>query len=249
MQFKALTWNIKSGHYQDENSITPVGNANLLSIAGSIADLQPDVVCLQEIEVNNPRSKGLDQTQEICTELTRLTGRRWYQFFLAARSMNPGYFGNAIISPHYLQMRMKLTLPRCQGRETRCCLLTSITKESATLDVATFHLGMKDEAPQAAMIKDWLTNSPLPHQHLLLGGDLNCEADSMPYQIMRNHGLTLNDAGPSGYTFRCYDSSRPARLDFWFYSPDLMVDQQLCQIIPIDISDHRPLLCTVVINE
>ncbi|MGE5454798.1 MAG: endonuclease/exonuclease/phosphatase family protein [Methylocystaceae bacterium] len=248
MDFKALTWNIKSGHYQDENSTLPVGNQYLLAIAQVIANLQPDVVCLQEVEVSNPRSCGLDQTQEICAELNRLTGQYWHQFFLAARQMNPGYFGNAIISPHHLQMRRELSLPRFQGRETRSCLVTNITAGGQTFQVGTFHLGMKDEAAQAAMIKDWLQKSPLSRDHLLLGGDLNCDANSKTYQVMREYGFVLNDAGPRGCTFRYYANTNNPQIDFWFTTPDLAPDPQQSQIIPVDISDHRPLLCTVMLD-
>lgn len=247
MLFKALTWNIKSGHYQDEDCTIPVGNEHLLVIAQVIAEVNPDVVCLQEVEVNSYRSQGLDQTREICSELIRCTGQNWRYHFMAARQMNPGYFGNAIISPHYLQMSMELTLPRCQGRENRCCLLNSILIDGKTIQVGTFHLGMKDETQQAIMIKDWLQRSPLSHQPMLLGGDLNCSEDSETYLVMRKYGAPLMDAGPSGCTFRCYCDNDNPKIDFWFYSDDLKVDNQQCQIIPVDISDHRPLLCAAVI--
>lgn len=246
--FKALTWNIKSGHYQDEDSTLPIGSQHLIEVAEVIAELAPDVVCLQEVEVKTLRSQGLDQTQVICAELTRCTGLSWQPEFMAARHMNPGYFGNAIISPHPLQMRLTLSLPKCRGRETRCCLLTNITASGVTIPVGTFHLGIKDEAVQTIMIKDWLQKLPWAGQHLLLGGDLNCSADSAAYTAMREHGFALNDAGPEGCTFRCYHNADIPKIDFWFHSPDLTIDRTQTRIIPVDISDHRPLLCTISIN-
>jgi len=215
----------------------------LIEMARVIAELAPDVVCLQEVEVKTTRSRGLDQTREICAELTRCTGQSWQHDFMAARQMIPGYFGNAIISPHQLQMRRTLVLPKCLGRETRCCLLASIAIAGETIQVGTFHLGMKDEATQAIMIKDWLQKSPWDIKGLLLGGDLNCAVNSKAYLAMREHGFPLNDASPEGCTFRCYHDVNIPKIDFWFSSPDLVIDHQQSRIIPVDISDHRPLLC------
>lgn len=247
MLFKALTWNIKSGHYQDEDSTVPVGNELLRAMAQVIAEIDPDVVCLQEVEVDSYRSQGLDQTREICSELIRCSSQSWRYHFMAARQMNPGYFGNAIISPHNLQMSMELSLPRCQGREDRSFLLNSILINGKTIQVGTFHLGMKDETRQAIMIKDWLQKSPISYQPVLLGGDLNCSENTETYLAMRDFGFPLLDAGPSGCTFRCYSNDNSPKIDFWFYSADFNIDGSRCQIIPVDISDHRPLLSVAII--
>lgn len=244
--FKALSWNIKSGHYQDGDSTIAVGNKYLLEIAHVIAQCHPDAVCLQEVEINSQRSQGLHQAEEICSELNLCTGQNWQYQFMPARAMNPGFFGNAIISPHRLQMRRDLVLPRFNGRETRCCLLVSITILDYTLQVGTFHLGMKDEDNQAMMIKDWLIRIPGGTNHLLLGGDLNCDKQSRAYLSMCEYTFPLLDAGPEGCSFRCYNKADNPKIDFWFYSSDINIDKSQSQIIPVDISDHRPLLCAVI---
>jgi len=243
MQFKAMTWNIKSGHYQDEDSTIPVGKEWLDEIARVIGEEHPDAVSLQEVEVNNPRSRGLDQAREICSTLIRLTNQPWEYYFVPARAINPGFFGNVLLSRHPIQMRMDLPLPRCQGRETRCCLVGSITIGQNTLQVGTFHLGMKDEAKQAIMIKDWLLKIPGSLKHLLLGGDLNCEVSSPAYQAMRSHAFPLIDAGPNGCSFRCYQNELHPKIDFWFHSTDLQLDAKATRIYPLDISEHPPLIC------
>lgn len=236
----ALTWNIKSGHYRDQDPRDKVGVENLTAVAQVIAHLKADVVCLQEVERGTARSQGIDQGNKVCQLLTSQTGKKWHCLFAPARAMNPGFFGNAIVSPYRFSSATRLHLPAIRGREARCFLGVRLKTSEGTVWIGTFHLGIRDEVEHASVIKQFLFNleSKAP---ILIGGDLNDEPGSPAYNIMTNDGCILYDGGPNtGKTFRCYDEERAARLDFWFHSEEVI--PKTAEIIPIDISDHRPLL-------
>jgi endonuclease/exonuclease/phosphatase (EEP) superfamily protein YafD len=80
---------------------------------------------------------------------------------------------------------------------------------------------------------------------LIIGGDLNDDEGSDPYNIMLYNVFPMADTGPGGVcTLQCYNNPNNPKVDFWF-KRGVSVDTSKSQVLQIDISDHRPVLAYV----
>lgn len=212
-------------------------------IAAVIAEFEPDVVCLQELDVGRARTGGVDQAEAIAGKLA-MTSR-----FHPAMRVEAELYGDAILTPHPERLMRVGALPTVRGirgLEPRGALWSRIEIKGLALNVINTHLGLvpREQRLQALALAgpDWVgaCNGPT-----ILTGDFNATSLTRPYKTLTRR---LDDAQrrlglkPSVKTF---PSSFPAiRIDHCFVSPEIRVTAIQAPFSPLArmASDHLPLI-------
>lgn len=214
-------------------------------IAGVIAEHDPDIVCLQELDVGRARTGGVDQAHAIAERLDMS-----FQFHPAMR-VEKELYGDAILTrlPEQLVRAGALpTLTGLRGLEPRGALWSLIRVHGVEVNVFNTHLGLvpHEQRLQAAALigKDWI-GSPALEGPIILAGDFNATSITRPYQTLTRR---LDDAQrrlnlkPS---FKTFPSGFPAiRIDHCFVSSDVKVTAVSAPASPLArmASDHLPLV-------
>ena len=108
-------------------------------IAAVIAEFEPDVVCLQELDVGRARTGGVDQAEAIAGKLA-MTSR-----FHPAMQVEAELYGDAILTPHperLMRVGALPTLRGIRGLEPRGALWSRIEIKGVALNVINTHLGL-----------------------------------------------------------------------------------------------------------
>lgn len=212
-------------------------------IAAVIAEFEPDVVCLQELDVGRARTGGVDQAEAIAGKLA-MTSR-----FHPAMRVEAELYGDAILTPHperLMRVGALPTLRGIRGLEPRGALWSRIEIKGLALNVINTHLGLvpREQRLQALALAgpDWVGACDGP---TILTGDFNATSLTRPYKTLTRR---LDDAQrrlglkPSVKTF---PSSFPAiRIDHCFVSPEIRVTAIQAPFSPLArmASDHLPLI-------
>jgi endonuclease/exonuclease/phosphatase family metal-dependent hydrolase len=212
-------------------------------IAGVIAEHEPDVVCLQELDVGRARTGLVDQAQAIADRL-RMVSR-----FHPAMRVEAELYGDAILTPHPERLVRAAALPSITGvpgNEPRGALWSQIDMGGVTVNVINTHLGLvpREQRLQAAALvgKDWLGACEGP---TILTGDFNATSITRPYQtLVRKLADGQRQLGLKP-TVKTFPSSFPAiRIDHCFVSEHVRVTAVKAPFSPLArmASDHLPLV-------
>lgn len=206
-------------------------------IVAVILALSPDVVCLQEVDRDLPRTSK----QDFVALLSQKLGMPGY--FSANYRFQGGEYGNATFSRLPLISWSNEALPGGEGLEPRGRLETVFTWEGASLRVWNTHLGLKAEERerQAAHI--------LSHGFLadtVFCGDMN---ENTLGKGMRQVLAALGEAPDARV---CDDPSFPAgapkrRIDHVFAGGDFEMTR--CEVVRTETtavaSDHLPIVAEI----
>lgn len=177
---RVMTYNIHHGEGMD-------GIVDLQRIAGVIRGCRPDVVALQEVDRNLPRSGNADQA----AELGRLAGM--HHRFAKAIAFDGGEYGIAILSKLPIASIHTLMLPNEPEGEQRVMLAAKMVPEQGlpSFVFADTHLEWQYEVQlaerirlaQARAIRDDLKDKT----PFILAGDMNALPDSETMRIFAEH--------------------------------------------------------------
>ncbi len=214
-------------------------------VAGVIAEHEPDIVCLQELDVGRARTGFVDQALAIADQLEMSV------HFHAAMRVEAELYGDAILTHRPERLVRSGALPTVRGvpgLEPRGALWAAIDIDGVEINVINTHLGLvpREQRLQAAALcgKDWLGH-PDCTGPTILTGDFNATSLTRPYQAFVSR---LKDAQrllglrPSVKTF---PSSFPAiRIDHVFVSPEITPKRVHAPFSPLArmASDHLPLV-------
>ncbi len=214
-------------------------------ISDVIAEHEPDVVCLQELDVGRARTDFVDQAGEIAARLSMSV------HFHAAMRVEAEQYGDAILTHRPERLIQSGPLPSVRGipgLEPRGALWVAIDFDGVEVNIVNTHLGLvpREQRLQAAALcgKDWLAHADC-HGPTILTGDFNATSLTRPYQAFT---ARLKDAQrllglrPSVKTF---PSSFPAiRIDHFFVSPEITPTRIHAPFSPLArmASDHLPLV-------
>lgn len=214
-------------------------------IAAVIAEHEPDIVCLQELDVGRARTGHIDQAQAIAHDLAMTF------HFNAAMRVEAEQYGDAILTlcPERLIKSGPLpTIRGVPGVEPRGALWTEIDFDSVTLNVINTHLGLVPHEQQlqaAALIGSGWFGHPKRRGPTILTGDFNATSITRPYRTLTS-GLAdaqrLLGLKPSVKTF---PSTFPTiRIDHVFVTPDIVPTRVWAPRSPLAraASDHLPLV-------
>ena len=214
-------------------------------IVAVIAEQEPDVVCLQELDVVRARTGMVDQARAIADGLAMSVR------FHPAMRIEAEEYGDAILTRWPERLVRAGALPSVRGipgLEPRGAIWAAIDIDGATINVINTHLGLvpREQRLQAAALagKDWLGSAECTGPTILTG-DFNATSITRPYQTLTR---TLADCQrqlgkrPSVKTF---PANFPAiRIDHAFVSPHIRVTGVHAPMSPLarTASDHLPLV-------
>lgn len=214
-------------------------------IAAVIAEQEPDIVCLQELDVGRARTGMIDQAQAIAHALTMTF------HFNAAMRIEAEQYGDAILTLRPERLIKSGALPTIRGvpgLEPRGALWAAIDFDGVTLNVINTHLGLvpREQRLQAAALvgAGWLGH-PESVGPTILTGDFNATSITRPYRTFTNRladAQRLLGLKPSVKTF---PSTFPTiRIDHAFVTPDIVPTRIWAPRSPLAraASDHLPLV-------
>lgn len=242
---KLLQWNV--WYKEDIN--------NILS---TLRELNPDIICLQELTVNHPEfNKGIDTPKYLAGELG------FHYYFKEAHDDPENIFGSGIFS-RYPIVRSSYSLIRepkgtydthrhfsDQGRVYTEC---EIEVDGKNMTVGTTHMSYTDSF-LSDKEKDTETDKLIniiatKNKNFILMGDLNALPDSYSINEISKY---LKSAGPSftqstwttkPFNYNGFVADKLHwRLDYCFTTPDIKV--HTAEIINTEYSDHLPILVEI----
>ena len=214
-------------------------------IAGVIAEYEPDIVCLQELDVGRARTGMVDQASAIAEQLAMT-----YHFH-AAMTVEAEEYGDAILTlrPERLVKSGALpTLRGIPGLEPRGALWAAIDIDGVELNVITTHLGLvprEQRLQVAALLGEGWLGHPACVGPTLLTGDFNATSITRPYQALARRLSDCQRELGLKPSIKTFPSSFPAiRIDHCFTSPEIVVTKVAAPFSPLArmASDHLPLV-------
>lgn len=214
-------------------------------IAGVISEYEPDIVCLQELDVGRARTGYVDQAQSIADRLAMS-----YHFHPAMK-VEAELYGDAILTHFPERLIRSGPLPSVRGvpgLEPRGALWVEVEIGEVRLNVFNTHLGLvprEQRLQAAALVSDQWLGHPGCKGPTLLAGDFNATSMTRPYQaLVRKLADAQRVLGlkPSVKTF---PSAFPAiRIDHCFVSPEIEIRAVSAPFSPLAriASDHLPLI-------
>lgn len=214
-------------------------------IAAVIAEHEPDIVCLQELDVGRARTGWVDQTDVIAQRLSMS-----FRFHPAMR-VEAELYGDAILTPHpekLVKADALPTLPNVPGLEPRGALWSAVEIGGKTLNVFNTHLGLvpREQRLQAAALagRDWLGRADCTGPTILTG-DFNATSITRPYQTLVRKLADAQRRLGLKPTVKTFPSAFPAiRIDHCFVSPEIRITGVFAPYSPLArvASDHLPLV-------
>ena len=172
-------------------------------IAEHIVRERPDFAGVNEVDVNVPRSGGIDTP----TELAKLTGM--HATFAKAIPLRGGEYGNAVLSLEAPLSVLRLPLP---GREPRVLLLC----EFADCWFGTTHLALQENSRISSVetiektIAERCAGKPV-----FLSGDWNAEPDSKTLNAVRKFATILSkEDSRTFHGFKRYPPAKDHCIDY-----------------------------------
>ncbi len=234
---RVLTYNVHS-------CIGTDGKLSIDRIAQLIAELEPHVVALQEVDVGRSRTGGHDQARQIA---------RWLKMaycFHPSFHVEEEQYGNVILTPLPMHLVKAGALPGAHGRvtrEPRGALWVSIEFEGQDIQIINTHLGLSPSERQQ-QVDCLIGHEWLGHPHntspAILCGDFNALPSSRPMRLLRTRlqdVQELVDVQPPLATFHSYFPA--ARIDHILVD-GLQVDAVHVprSLLSRTASDHLPLV-------
>ncbi len=249
--FRIMTYNIHSCMNMD-GKIFPE------RIARVIRQFHPDVVALQEVDVDKWRTRRQDQAAFLANALSMS-----YRFFPVVED-GDGAYGIALLSRRTISDVRRGWLPSIPGkgdREQRGVLQATVAMPEGPVQILTTHLSLyprERRAQMAALVgPEWLGGLN-PEMPALVCGDFNAGPRSPSYQLISAHlsdvqadVQTDGQSGnmPPGGTF--FSRNPMFRIDHIFVSRQLSV-QAVCIPRTHDVqlaSDHLPVYADLAFGE
>ncbi len=227
------------------------GRLDVSRIAAVIAESEPDIVALQELDVGRARTGGVDQAHAIA-ELLGMSSR-----FNASMKVEEELYGDAIMTalPERLIKAGALPgLPTLPRLEPRGAVWVVVEVNGVELHVVNTHLGLlaREQSGQvkALMGPQWMGGPQITERCILLG-DFNSTPGSSPYkQITRR----LQDAQSSmaRKPLPTFPSVFPMlRIDHVFLGSGVEAVRVGVPATPLAriASDHLPLVVDVYLKD
>jgi endonuclease/exonuclease/phosphatase family metal-dependent hydrolase len=214
-------------------------------IAHVIAELDPDIIGLQELDVGRRRTRGMDQAHVIASLL------KMEFHFHAALHVAEERYGDAILTSLPMRFVKGDMLP--SSGEQRGAVWVEVTAGGKHLQVFNTHLGLRrgDRIQQASSLlgASWMGHPECKDKAKVLIGDLNSIGRSAAYKqiarqfrdVQRTMKSRARPTFPSRFPLM--------RLDHIFVSSDVEVLDVEVVSTPLTrrASDHLPLLATICI--
>jgi len=225
-----------------------VGNDRRLDvgrIVDVLAQLEPDIVALQELDVRRARTGHVDQAHQIGQQLEMAC------HFNAAMRVEEELYGDAVLTAHPEKLIQAGPLPghpRITQLEPRGALWIEVDLAGRALQVLNTHLGLvpREQQQQARMLAgpSWLEHPRCRGPRILLG-DFNATGASLVYRTLTAKLAAARSLAPRRSPTATFPSQLPVlRIDHLFVSPEIIVKDVFAPFDPLTrvASDHLPLV-------
>lgn len=239
---KVMDWNIHHG--------VDTSNANNLDrVVTWIANINADVVSLNEVEKQNGYNNNADEPAILETSLEARTGVPWYGCFAQRTGAATGQ-GNLILSriPMQACARHLLTAMRSAAQAT-------IAVNGVTVTALSTHLDDASAATRATQIGQLLTAAASAPGNRMLMGDFNASSTASELTPIK---AAWEDAWPAAallgtavsYPANPAGNTRNGRIDYiWRANDAAGLTLQSAQVYDTGtISDHRPVAATYAVR-
>lgn len=215
-------------------------------IAAVIAELNPDVACLQELDFARPRTGGVDQAAEVA----RLLAMQFH--FQAMIENGSGSYGDAILSKTPLTLMRAghfPEVPRPIPREKRGAIWVETTVDGRTWQIINTHFGLghgERRNHARALVQDWI-GPALLRSPVVACGDFNSRPASTVHLLI---GEPLRDIFTQSRRPRTFPTRWPCVcLDYVFVSPEIRVARAARWSSPAAAvaSDHFPIVAELAV--
>lgn len=217
---RVLTYNIHHGRGMD-------GKFDYERMAKVMADLNPDVIAIQEVDKETQRANGVDIAKELGQRL------KMNHVFGNALYYSGGQYGEAILSRFPIADAKAHHLPYRFGNEPRTALEVHVTPDNG-MPKFTFvgtHLCHQSSDTRLEQTKEldklFSARSDLP---VIMVGDLNARPGSKPMQVLLD-GAWIDAVAPKSRI----DYVLLRKTDPWEIVETIIVDEPV-------VSDHDPVL-------
>lgn len=204
-------------------------------IAEDIQKHSPDVICVQEIDMNVSRSGKRDVLKELAEKL-----QMNYCFFPAIR-LQGGTYGVGILSVYPLENCSLQPLDVRKGDENRVLASAEITVNGQTVHIYNTHLSFEDTQTRLQQIKALNTvisqNTPF-----ILTGDFNAESFQEFSDLSGVHAANTKDAPYQTYIGDDADTVFRS-IDNIFVSDNFEMKE--VTLGDTTVSDHQPLIAVI----
>jgi endonuclease/exonuclease/phosphatase family metal-dependent hydrolase len=216
------------------------GKTDIAAIVRTIKNADPDIIALQEVDVNTVRTGKVDQAA-VLAEMLKMN-----YFFAKAIDHDGGQYGVAILSKYPIsetQIHRLTTLPGTGG-EPRVMATSKITLQNGSeIRFAATHLDAQQDSAnrekQIAEINAIATSESLP---LIIAGDFNAQpGSSVINQMDKVFRRTCQSCEPT------FPVLKPKiAIDFIGHTPSSKFKVLSHAVIPEHYaSDHLPVLATL----
>ena len=244
------------------------GVANPDNIVNYIRDNNIDICVLNEVDVNNSRSKNADHAEYKASGYNQpkyIAEKLGYDYaFVAAldgyightpadRSNGSARYGNAIISRYPIVGEVKYKVVQLKSYqvsgnyERRIVMWAEINVNGTPLTVVGSHFGLnpdeKDEITRVVR-EEVLPTISTP---TLLMGDFNMQPSTRNIRRLDNASVNGHDMVMAGYddlTFTQGSGTPTQRIDYIFYSDDIVASGYTVHS-DVNCSDHKPVSLTI----
>ena len=230
---KVMTFNLHAGH-----------DASLQQIGQFIKQYQPDFVALQEVDQNTHRANCPHQNnRDFITELAYYSGMQG--LFGPTIKFSGGHYGIGLLTRHQFVDVHNIKLPHPNAHMEQRGLLqgTFILPDGDTIMMACTHLVAFDSvsrAEQAPFLLEHFAGTPYP---VILAGDFNASPDDPVIGLLTSQWL---DCTAGYFTFSVKDPHE--KIDYILARPLQAWRTIESQVIPVELSDHYPVIATLVVS-
>jgi endonuclease/exonuclease/phosphatase family metal-dependent hydrolase len=233
---RVVSYNIRTG------GVGMDGRRDLPRQAEVLRALRPDVVLLQEVDLNATRSGKVDCAGVIA----RALGMRHH--FAEAMPFQGGSYGCAVLTRLPAGQGGVATLRFLGGTEPRVALAVPLRAgpDGPEFLAVSTHLDFRsarEVEPHARQLAEFLAADARPS---VLGGDFNFEPGSTVIAALDARLRRVPFSGPDA----TYPADRPAkRIDHFYVHPAARFDVRACRVVPEPVaSDHLPILLEVALQ-
>lgn len=220
-------------------------------IAEVIAEQNPDIVALQELDVGRHRSQRIDQAEQIARDLNMSV------HFHPSVEMLEEKYGDAILSRWPLRLQKAGLLPgwwMLPRLEPRGALWVAVDVDGVTLQMFNTHLGLlgrERRAQVAALLSaEWLEHQAC-RGPIVMAGDFNLISRSPIYRRLSTILTDVQRTPAASLPRRTFPARYPRlRIDYIFISPSIYVVNVATPAAGLSrvASDHLPVVADLQLS-
>ncbi|MFN0291650.1 endonuclease/exonuclease/phosphatase family protein [Pedobacter helvus] len=216
---------------------------DLDAIANVIALQKPDLVALQEVDVNINRSGKVDQAAYLAKKLNM------YHYFAKAIDHDGGDYGVAVLSKFPIAAATTLKFSRIEGRKAEDRVLATVTvklNSGKTIKFSSTHLDhVRNEKLRLIQVAEIIKQAEKETLPFIVAGDFNAKPSSATIKLLdQTFSRTCYDCG-----FTIPVVKPKETIDFITYQKNQKIEVLKHEVIQEhQASDHLPIAAKVVVK-